>query len=138
MATAPSTENVHDDHTTVERGDVDSHHPSDRQYVIIALILAVVTALEVGTYFITDDPYSHSAAPLLIGSLLVMMVVKFGIVVAYFMHLKHDNPIFRRMFFAGLGLALIVYGIVFFAFRYWFDEYEERNETDDVAIASME
>ena len=29
-------------------------HPSDRNYYVVALILAVLTAVEVGTYFVED------------------------------------------------------------------------------------
>ena len=39
---------THDGHTDVAAGE--HKHPSDRQYVIIAVILAVITAAEVATY----------------------------------------------------------------------------------------
>lgn len=90
----------------------DDHHPSDLFYVKIAGILALFTALEVGTYFIEDDV---SEAFLFI-SLSVLMIIKFAMVAAYFMHLKYDTPWFRYVFIAGLVLAMSVYGIFFFAF----------------------
>ena len=37
------------------------------------------------------------------------MVVKFFIVVSYFMHLKFDNRIFSFLFYLGLFLAVFVY-----------------------------
>ena len=40
-----------------------------------------------------------------------MMIIKFATVAGYFMHLKYDNPIFRRVFIFGLILAVIVYAI---------------------------
>ena len=61
-------------------------HPSDLLYVKIALILAVITAVEVGTYFIEE-----ASATLLLVVLLPMMMVKFLIVAGYFMHLKFDS-----------------------------------------------
>ena len=95
---------THDDH--------DAHHPSDWEYIKIAIILAVLTAIEVGMYFLEGRA---SNAVLYIG-LTVLMVVKFFMVVAYFMHLKYDTPWFRRIFVAGLVLAMGVYAIFFFAY----------------------
>jgi cytochrome c oxidase subunit 4 len=100
------------------------HHPSDAQYWKVGAFLAVLTLAEVGTYFITDDPYSHDLAPLLIGSLLLMMTIKFFTIGAYFMHLKFDNKIFRRVFISGLVLAVAVYLIVLATFAFWDDSYE--------------
>ena len=102
----------------------DEHHPSDAQYWKIGAILAVITLAEVGTYFITDDPYSHDLAPLLIGSLIFMMVAKFATILAYFMHVKFDNKIFRWIFVSGLILAVAVYLVVLTTFTYWDDGYE--------------
>jgi cytochrome c oxidase subunit 4 len=79
-------------------------HPSDSKYVIIAAILAVITAAEVATYW-WEDPDTWQ----LIAVLFPMMIAKFLIVVGWFMHLRFDNPIFRRVFFFGLILAIVVY-----------------------------
>jgi len=83
-------------------------HPSDKMYIIIAIILAVITALEVGTY-VFDDFYEDKGTAWLIGTLFPMMIAKFAIVCGYFMHLKYDNPIFRRIFVFGLVLAVLVF-----------------------------
>ena len=79
-------------------------HPSDRSYIVVALILAVITAFEVGTYFIED-----ASTTLLVATLFPMMIAKFAIVCGWFMHLKYDNPIFRRIFVFGLVLAIAVF-----------------------------
>ena len=114
-------------HEDRDPAHADEHHahPSDAQYWKVGAILAVITLAEVGTYFITDDPYSHDLAPLLIGSLLFMMVAKFIIIGAYFMHLKFDNKVFRNIFITGMVLAVGVYLIVLSAFAYWDDGYEQ-------------
>jgi cytochrome c oxidase subunit IV len=78
-------------------------HPSDRMYVVIAAILAVITAAEVSTYWLDTDTWK------LIAILFPMMIGKFLVVCGWFMHLKFDNPIFRRIFFFGLILAVVVY-----------------------------
>lgn len=93
-------------------------HPSDRDYVIVALILGVITALEVGTYFL-DDP----STTLLVAALFPMMIAKFAIVCGWFMHLKYDNPLFRRVFVFGLVLAVVVYLIAMTAMQFWSDDY---------------
>lgn len=79
-------------------------HPSDATYVKIALILAAVTAAEVGMYYL-DDLNER----LTTGVLIVMAMVKFAIVALYFMHLKFDNRVLRRLFTSGLVLAVFVY-----------------------------
>jgi len=48
-----------------------------------------------------------------------MMVVKFIIVVSYFMHLKFDNKLFSWVFYAGLILALTVYAIFLATFHFF-------------------
>ena len=78
-------------------------HPSDGRYMLIALFLAVMTGIEVGLYYID---ISNSV---MIPTLMVLMVVKFGTVAAFFMHLRFDSRMFRRMFLAGLVLAILVY-----------------------------
>ena len=79
-------------------------HPSDRSYVGIALILALITAAEVGTFYLEDELGS-----ILIPALLVMMVVKFAMVAGWFMHLRFDSNLFTRMFVSGIVLAVGVY-----------------------------
>ncbi len=91
----------------------DAHeHPSDWAYVKIALILGAITALEVSTYYV-------SIGKVLIPSLLVMMVLKFWIVIMYFMHLKFDGKIFRQLFLGGLGLAAVVFVVTLSTFQFW-------------------
>jgi cytochrome c oxidase subunit 4 len=82
-------------------------HPGPRTYVEVAVILAVATALEVALYYITSLPHSIYAA-----LLLFFMVIKFSLVVAWFMHLRFDSRIFRRLFITGILLAMTVYLIV--------------------------
>lgn len=97
-------------------GDEAHDHPSDWAYVKIALILAVITAVEVLTYF---ESVFFSWGSFLIPSLLVMMVVKFWLVATWFMHLKFDNPIFAKMFVGGLLIAVAVYVATLAAFEFW-------------------
>lgn len=86
-----------------------AHHPGPRQYVWVAVILAIVTAAEVAIYYIPSVADRHS---ILIPSLLIFALFKFVMVALYFMHLKFDSRIFRRLFLIGIVLALAVFGIV--------------------------
>ena len=86
-----------------------AHHPTPRTYVIVAAVLAVVTAVEVAAYYVTSLT-SHPV--LFVFTLLVLALFKFNMVARYFMHLKFDSPVFRRLFVTGIVLALIVFGIV--------------------------
>ena len=104
------------DTAAVDAHDDEHHdHPSDAKYVWIAVILAVLTALEVLASVYEDD----LGDGLLIGSLMVMMVVKFFIVAGYFMHLKFDSPTFTKFFVSGLVLATAVYVVMLSAFAFW-------------------
>ena len=89
---------------------VDPHmadHPSPRKYVNVAIILAILTAIEVAVSYITG--LSETA---LIVTLMLLAVVKFVMVGLYFMHLKFDSHTFRRFFITGIILALFVFGAV--------------------------
>ncbi|MCY4630756.1 MAG: cytochrome C oxidase subunit IV family protein [bacterium] len=98
-----------------DHGD-EHEHPSDRQYVKIALILGALTALEVFTYFESVHNLGDAAIYVV---LIVLMILKFIYVVAWFMHLKFDSVLFRRVFVAGIVLALGVYLVMLTAFRIW-------------------
>ncbi|MGH2758480.1 MAG: cytochrome C oxidase subunit IV family protein, partial [Actinomycetota bacterium] len=71
-------------------------HPGPGEYIKVAVILAIVTAIEVAAYYVTSLPDSVLSA-----ALLVMMVIKFAFVGLWFMHLRFDSPIFRRLFVGG-------------------------------------
>ena len=119
MATTPTATAHEPDAAGDEHGVLEHEHPSDWLYVKVAIILAVITAAEILLYVVEDDVPDGFVAP----ALLVMMMVKFLIVTSYFMHLKYDNPIFRRVFYFGLVLAVVVYLIALTAFEFWTDDF---------------
>ncbi len=115
------TDHSHDDHSHDVHADVahtdaahaGAHkHPSDKNYVVIALVLAALTGLEVLTYFVD---FGSAAKP----SLLAMMAIKFVIVGAMFMHLKFDSKIFRRFLITGIILAGFCYTGMFLIFNFF-------------------
>ena len=56
---------------------------------------------------------------LLVYILVVMAIVKFVVVVMFFMHLRFDSKLFRRFFVTGIVLALFCYVIVLSTFDIW-------------------
>lgn len=107
-----TTETTHDTTHQSAHAEPVEHGMSTRGYIVIALILAAITALEVSTYYV-------DFGPLFLPSLLIMMVIKFVMVVSYFMHLKFDNKIFSWLFYAGLFLAIGVYVTALATFQFF-------------------
>ncbi len=95
-------------------GEVRSH-PTPFQYVMIAVALVVVTALEVGVYYLEGEIPNG----LIIALLLTFAVVKFSLVISWYMHLRTDRSIFRRFFMVGLVAALVLYAAVLATFHFW-------------------
>ena len=81
-------------------------HPTQSGYVGIALILAIITAIEVWLYYLDVQRTA------LIVVLLGLSTVKFGLVAGWFMHLKFDNRVLTIFFVAGITLAFIVMLVV--------------------------
>lgn len=100
--TTLETREDHPAHPHLAHGE--HKHPPERQYYVVALILAVLTAIEVGLYYVEGLNDN-----VLVVSLGVLAVSKFVMVVLYFMHLKFDSAVFRRFFIAGMALAIGVY-----------------------------
>ena len=98
MSAAPATQEGH----AVEEHHEGPVHPSDKQYVMIGLILGVLTLIEVVLYYFELSRFNNTA-------LILLAIGKFILVVMFFMHLKFDRPILRRLFVTGIILAIAVY-----------------------------
>jgi cytochrome c oxidase subunit 4 len=112
MSTTDTTDVEAYDALPTEPDQTGGYHPTEVLYVKIAIILALITAAEISTYLVDWGP-AHLPA------LMVMMVVKFALVIGFFMHLRFDNRIFTWVFIAGLALAVAVYIVMITTFRYW-------------------
>lgn len=77
-------------------------HVSNRTYLGVAGILAVLTALEVMVFYVP------ALKPVLVPILMVMMIGKFALVVMYFMHLKQDANILTGLFTGALTVATAI------------------------------
>ncbi len=78
------------------------HHPTQAEYIRIALVLALLTALEVSTYYFE---FGRFGIPLLV----ILMIIKFVMVAGFFMHLRYDTKLFSRFMYTGLGFAIVLY-----------------------------
>src|SRR5689334_24598407 len=75
------------------------HHPTWKTYRWVALILTLITAVEVWIYY-TPFKENRLFAPVLIA----MSAAKFIIVVMFYMHLKYDAKLFRALFTGPLAV----------------------------------
>ena len=105
---------THADHAEVsDHGHTDHGHGlTDMGYVKVALVLALLTGLEVSL------TYVHIGS-LFLPILLLLMVIKFVTVVSFFMHLRFDNKIFTWLFYSGLLLAVGVYVVMLATFQFF-------------------
>lgn len=74
-------------------------HPTPARYIVIALILAVITIVEVAIV------YLEFLRPVLVPLLGVLSVTKFAMVAMFFMHLRFDDRLFSVLFVGGVLLA---------------------------------
>lgn len=101
-------EHAHDEHP----------HTSAAKYVQIAVILFVLTALEVLLYEVCYGGLSHALVGLsaslehwFVELLLLLSFWKFWFVAMFYMHLKFDNKVLSALF----GFSLVIGAVVIVA-----------------------
>ena len=110
MAHDPSHEHhANVDHTAM---GIEKEHPTWSTYWKVALILTVITAIEVWVYYVPSIYNSRAFVPMLV----VMSAVKFAIVVLFYMHLKYDHRLFRALFTGPLIVAMVTIVALMFLF----------------------
>jgi cytochrome c oxidase subunit 4 len=77
----------------------EADHPTPLTYVKIATILVIITAVEVGIFYI------DALANVLIPIFIALSAVKFALVAMFYMHLKFDERLFSWLFVGGMLLA---------------------------------
>lgn len=90
----------------------DISHPTPKTYAIIAVILTVVTAIEVWVFYI------EALKPMLVPILGVLSTGKFALVVMFYMHLKFDHKVFSRLLITGIILAFGTFLALLLLFNY--------------------
>ncbi len=78
-------------------------HPGPKTYAKIAGILCAITLLEFGAF------YSEALKPIFVPLLIVLSGTKFVLVAMFYMHLKFDHFIFRRVLVTAVILAFVVF-----------------------------
>jgi cytochrome c oxidase subunit 4 len=111
--TPPSSEPGPVVKTDEHEGGTSHAHPTEKDYVKVAIFLAVVTGIEVVVYGI------KSLETLLPYILVAASLIKFVTVVLWFMHLRFDSRLFRRLFVLGMILAIFVYGVFLTTMQAW-------------------
>jgi cytochrome c oxidase subunit 4 len=90
----------------VEHTDHEHHqehaHPGGKEYLGIAVVLTVITAIEVAIFYIP------AVKPVLVPILLTLSALKFALVAMFYMHLKFDHRLFSWLFVVPMILAAAV------------------------------
>src|SRR5437868_2497087 len=87
------------DHTAM---GIEKEHPTWSTYWKVALILTLITVVEVWIYYVPAIKESRAFVPML----LVMSAFKFATVVLFYMHLRYDHKLFRVLFTGPLIIAM--------------------------------
>jgi cytochrome c oxidase subunit 4 len=93
--------------------ELEHAHPGAKTYVLVGVILAIITLVEVFLY--TEEAVRAILVPLL----LVLSASKFALVVGFYMHLKFDHPLFTGVF----GVGLLVGASIITALIFLFGQY---------------
>ena len=75
-------------------------HATVKTYINVAIVLAIITAVEVASLYIPGIPGS-----VLVISLLAMSAAKFALVAMFFMHLRYDARPLTAVFVGPLLIA---------------------------------
>lgn len=88
-------------------------HPTPLTYLKVAISLSVITAVEVGVFYVND--LGHGIIPVL----AVLSGVKFALVAMFYMHLKYEAKLFTTLFFVGVALAVAVVFALIALFKFF-------------------
>jgi caa(3)-type oxidase subunit IV len=89
-----------------------THHPTPKLYVQLALILAVMTAIEVALFYLEETIGRGLART----TLVFLAFLKFVAVIGWYMHLRYEQSLLSKFFTTGFLLAASLYGIVLASF----------------------
>lgn len=77
-------------------------HATNRTYLAVAAVLAVLTALEVMVFYVP------ALKAVLVPILLTLMIGKFALVAMFFMHLRYDPSVLTAIFGGALVIAVAI------------------------------
>ena len=88
-------------------------HPGAKEYLGIAVILTVLTAVEVAVFYIP------AMRPMIVPTLLTLSALKFALVAMFYMHLKFDHRLFSWLFVVPMIIAALVIIALLRLFGHW-------------------
>ena len=91
----------------------DEAHPTPLTYFKVAMVLSLITAIEVAIFYVNWLSYG------IIPILTILSVAKFALVAMFYMHLKYDARLFSGMFIGGLTVAVGVTFALMALFRFF-------------------
>ena len=100
------------DQHAVGHAEAHEHHPTWSTYWKVAVILTLITVVEVWLYYLP----AFVATPYFVPTLLVLSALKFAIVVMFYMHLKYDAPLYRALFTGPFLVAMATIIVLMFLF----------------------
>ena len=96
-------------------------HPGPALYLRVAVILFVMTTLEVLAFEVSHRPgmpLHELVQPLLNEILIILSAAKFALVAMFYMHLKQDSKIFSGLFVFPLITAAVLIVALLLLFAY--------------------
>jgi cytochrome c oxidase subunit IV len=87
-------------------------HPTPKLYVQLAIILAVLTAIEVALFYLE----ATIGRRLAMTTIVFLAFLKFAAVIGWYMHLRYEDSLLSRLFTGGFILAVALYGIMLASF----------------------
>jgi cytochrome c oxidase subunit IV len=104
----PTRRTAEDVHPATEHA-----HPGAKEYLGIAVVLTVITAVEVAVFYIP------AMKPILAPTLLTLSAVKFAMVAMWYMHLKFDHRLFSWLFVVPMMVMGLIVIALLRLFGHW-------------------
>ena len=101
------------EHHDSTRSSREHAHPGAKEYLGIAVVLTVITAVEVAVYYVP------AMRPMLVPVLLVLSALKFTLVAMFYMHLKFDHRLFSWLFVVPMILMALIVIALLRLFGHW-------------------
>jgi cytochrome c oxidase subunit 4 len=93
-------------------GHEQPHGPSVGIYLIVALFLVVLTAMEITVFYVP------ALKAVIVPVLLILAAAKFALIAMFFMHLKYDNWMLSGVFIFPLMIATVLLVSLLMLFTY--------------------
>ena len=97
-----------------EAKDLQAPHVKWTRYIGVAVVLAVITAIEVTLALTHVLPQELTTI-----ILVAFSVLKAGMVMAFYMHLKYDSRWYSLMLVFPLFMLVVLFGVVIIAALNW-------------------